>query len=79
MFLGFRSTKNSNNYKLLFLSNLHSSTILPTSPFLWRKMYPPPWRINGTRDPTMNNQNFLFLIFVTTNKGSNNKNIELQI
>ena len=41
MFLGFINTKISNNYETLSLSKLHFCCILPTSPFFWRKMYPP--------------------------------------
>ena len=37
MILGFINTKISNNYKLLSFNNLHSSTILPTSPFIGEK------------------------------------------
>ena len=78
-------------HKLLSFSNLHFATILPTSPFFGEKNVPYPifWRINRTpipipfvkreRDPAMINQNYLFHIFVTKNRSSNNKNIEFQI
>ena len=37
MFLGFTNTKISKKHKLFSLSNLHSSNILPTSPFFGEK------------------------------------------
>ena len=90
MFLGFINTQRlASKHKLFSLSNLHSSTILPTSPFL-EKNVPSPifWRINRIpipiafvkwEDPVMINQNYFFHIFVTKNRSNNNKNIEFQI
>ena len=37
MFLGFITQRLANKHKLFSLSNLHSSTILPTSPFFGEK------------------------------------------
>ena len=84
MFLGFTNIEISNKHKLLFLNNL-PPLFYQLLPFL-RKMQPLPFFGEQTElqlssplkrgeDPAMTNQNYLFHIFVTTNKVSNNKNI----
>ena len=85
MFLGFKNTKITNNHKLLSPINLPLLFYQPL-PFL-EKNVPSHicWRINRTpisipfvkwgRYLAIINQNYLFHVFVTTNKSSNNKNI----
>ena len=41
MFLGFITQKSASKHKLFSLSNLHSSTILTTSPFFGERCTPP--------------------------------------
>ena len=82
MFLRFIKTKISNNHKLLSLSNL---TLFYQPIIFWEKCTLPNYLENKQNsdprpfckmgeDPAIINQNYLFYIFVTTNKASNNKN-----
>ena len=80
MFLGFTSTRISNNHKLLFLSNLPLPFYQPL--LFWGKIYlrflenkqnsTPHLLCKVGGDPATINQNQLYYFFAT--KASNNKN-----